>query len=70
MNIQHTDVFLIDEYSMMKNTIQEKIDDILCKLSTNIEDSRKAFGNKSLIYFGDISQLPPVIKSHQDERPI
>ena len=67
INISHTDVFMIDEYSMMKNTLLEKLNEILCDLADNVDDMKKPFGNKSIIFFGDISQLPPVIKDRTSE---
>ena len=56
-NLLLIDYIIIDEYSMLGQTILGWIDRH-CKQATGSKD--KLFGGKSLILFGDPGQLPPV----------
>ena len=55
---------------MMKDNMLELIDEILRKLARTKEDSEKPFGNKTIILFGDLCQLPPVILNPLQGLPI
>lgn len=54
----------------MKDNMLELIDITLRKLAKTKEDAKKPFGNKILILFGDLCQLPPVILNHFSGQPI
>lgn len=60
---RNLDTIVIDEISMVRADLMDTIDYILRKAnSTNIP-----FGGKQMILFGDLFQLPPVVKSGTDE---
>lgn len=60
--LQNVDTIIIDEISMLRADVLEKIDRILkC-----VNDSNGSFGGKQMIFIGDPFQLPPVVK--KDER--
>lgn len=52
------DVFVIDEISMVRADIFDRISDLLC----DVLDSSLAFAGKQVILVGDLYQLPPVVK--------
>ncbi len=56
--LQGAKTIVIDEISMVRADILEKIDRIL-KIICN---SSKPFGGKQMIFFGDLFQLPPIAK--------
>jgi len=56
-NVASTDVFIIDEISMMSSTLLELIDTQL----RNMGKDDKQFGGKSILLVGDLFQLPAVI---------
>ena len=56
--LQKVDVIIIDEISMVRSDIFDKMDKIL----KDINKSDEPFGGKQIILFGDIFQLPPVVK--------
>lgn len=56
--LQEVDVIVIDEVSMVRADIFDKIDRILRALNS----SEDVFGGKQIILFGDPFQLPPVAK--------
>ena len=47
---------VIDEISMMDDTLFEKISELFCK----IKDNKRPFGGLQLILVGDFCQLPPI----------
>ncbi len=53
------DMIVIDEASMLRADILDHID-IFLRRACN---SKKAFGGKQMIFFGDLYQLPPVVVS-------
>jgi ATP-dependent exoDNAse (exonuclease V) alpha subunit len=59
--INHSDLIIIDEISMMRASVLELADAIL-KEATGHD---AVFGGKQLILSGDFLQLPPVVKSHE-----
>ena len=60
---RNLDTIVIDEISMVRADLMDTIDYILRKAnSTNIP-----FGGKQMVLFGDLFQLPPVVKSGTDE---
>lgn len=61
--IKNTDILVIDEISMIKSNFFELIDLLLQKGKGN----NKKFGGIKIIMFGDFLQLPPIIKSSQNE---
>ena len=56
--VQQTDVFFIDEVSMIAEDLSIKIDDTLRECTGN----KQLFGGESIILFGDPAQLPPMNK--------
>ncbi len=62
--IQKTDVFIIDEVSMLRADIIDAIDQTL-RLNTAYPD--KPFGGKQVIFFGDLFQLEPVVQNNEVE---
>ena len=56
--IQKTEVFIIDEVSMLRADIIDAIDQTL-RLNSEYPD--KPFGGKQMIFFGDFFQLEPVV---------
>lgn len=63
--IQKTDVFIIDEVSMLRADIIDAIDQCL-RLNTGYPD--KPFGGKQVVFFGDLFQLEPVVQQNEVER--
>lgn len=59
--LKEIDTIIIDEISMVRADIFDKIDKILRVLNK----SAKPFGGKQMIVFGDLFQLPPVGKSQE-----
>lgn len=56
--LKAVDVFIIDEISMVRADIIDKIDCILQLVNNN----NKPFGGKQIIVLGDLFQLPPIAK--------
>ena len=63
--IEKTELFIIDEISMVRADTIDFIDKVLRKFSRN---KNLPFGGKQLLFVGDVFQLEPVIKS--DEKQI
>ena len=61
--LQSVETIVIDEISMVRVDIFEKIDQIL--KAVNCSDA--PFGGKQIVIFGDLFQLPPVVKSDERE---
>ncbi len=59
--LQNTELIIIDEISMVRADIFDKIDIILRMVNNN--DS--LFGGKQIIIFGDLFQLPPIAKPQE-----
>lgn len=63
--INKTEVFIIDEVSMLRADIIDAIDQTL-RLNSAYPD--KPFGGKQMIFFGDLFQLEPVVQNNEVER--
>ncbi len=63
--IQKTDVFIIDEVSMLRADIIDAIDQTL-RLNSAYPD--KPFGGKQMVFFGDLFQLEPVVQNNEVEQ--
>lgn len=61
MILKTVNVIVIDEISMVRVDIFEKIDKIL-KI---INENDKPFGGKQMLIFGDLFQLPPIAKKEE-----
>ena len=59
--LKAVDIFIIDEISMVRSDILEKINKIL----QIIMRDNKPFGGKRLVLFGDLYQLPPIAKKEE-----
>lgn len=62
--IKNTKVLIIDEISMAKSDLIEKLD-IVCQV---IRDREKPFGGIQVVFVGDFMQLPPVFKNLAEEK--
>jgi ATP-dependent DNA helicase PIF1 len=62
--IKKIDTIIIDEISMVRADILDAIDKTL-RLNTGV---KKPFGGIQMVFFGDLLQLPPVVK--QEEYPM
>jgi ATP-dependent DNA helicase PIF1 len=62
--IESSKVLVIDEVSMAKGELIEKLD-IVCQY---IRDSDKPFGGIQVVFVGDFMQLPPVFSHNEEER--
>ena len=58
--IQNYQLVIVDEVSMMSQTIYDQLDFVCRHTSLDIYLNDKIFGGKSIIFFGDFHQLPPV----------
>lgn len=56
--LRNLEVLIIDEISMVRSDVLDKIDQILRKLN----HTEQVFGGKQIILFGDLFQLPPIAK--------
>lgn len=56
--LKAVDIFIVDEISMVRSDIFEKISKILQIIMKNT----KPFGGKRFVLFGDLYQLPPIAK--------
>ena len=63
--IQKTEVFIIDEVSMLRADIIDAIDQTL-RLNSAYPD--KPFGGKQMVFFGDLFQLEPVVQNNEVEQ--
>ncbi|NCN68698.1 MAG: AAA family ATPase [Candidatus Altiarchaeum hamiconexum] len=57
------DAIIIDEISMVRADLLDCVDNFL-RLYRN---SKRPFGNLQMLFFGDLYQLPPVVKSEERE---
>ena len=62
--IKNSKVLIIDEISMAKADLIEKLD-IVCQY---IRNKDKSFGGIQVIFVGDFMQLPPVFKNFEEEK--
>ena len=60
---RNLELLIIDEISMVRVDVLDTVDYILKKANSN----NLPFGGKQVIVFGDLYQLPPVVKSNTDE---
>ena len=65
--IRNAEIIVIDEISMVRGDLFWAIDHRLRQIATN-GDKKKPFGGKQIILVGDFFQLPPVVKSEEEER--
>lgn len=65
--IRSVEVVIIDEISMVRSDLFWAVDYRLRQISQGA-NKKKAFGGKQVILVGDFYQLPPVIKSEEEER--
>ena len=61
--LKAVDIFIVDEISMVRSDIFEKISKILQIIMRNT----KPFGGKRFVLFGDLYQLPPIAKRAEIE---
>ena len=62
--IKHSKVLIIDEISMAKSDLVDKLD-IVCQYVRNKD---KPFGGIQVVFVGDFMQLPPVFKNFDEEK--
>ena len=67
--IRNVDVIVIDEISMVRADLFWAIDYRLRQVMRGA-DKKRPFGGKQVILVGDFYQLPPVVKSEEEERTI
>ena len=60
--LKHIDTLVIDEISMVRADIFDKINKIL----QLVNESDKLFGGKQVIIFGDLFQLPPIANKSEE----
>ena len=61
--LRNLEVLVIDEISMVRVDVLEQVNKILQFYNYN----KKPFGGKQIIVFGDIFQLPPVVKTKEEQ---
>lgn len=61
---KNLDTLVIDEISMVRSDLMDTIDYILKRANGN----NLPFGGKQVLVFGDLYQLPPVLKDNSDEK--
>ena len=61
---RNIDTIIIDEISMVRSDLMDAIDYILKHANGN----NQPFGGKQVLVFGDLYQLPPVLKENSDEK--
>ena len=59
--LQNVSTIIIDEISMVRADTLDKIDRILKVVNNN----NLPFGGKQMLFFGDLFQLPPVVKKNE-----
>ncbi len=60
--IRNLEVIIIDEVSMLRADLLDCMDKVLRKYGS---DRSQPFGGVRMIFFGDLYQLPPVVKSNE-----
>lgn len=61
--LRNLEVLIIDEISMVRVDVLEQVDKILQFYNR----TNKPFGGKQVIVFGDIFQLPPIVKTREEQ---
>jgi ATP-dependent exoDNAse (exonuclease V) alpha subunit len=62
--LENAKIIIIDEISMVRSDIIQIVNDIICEqLNCNL-----FFGGKKTIFFGDLTQIEPVVKGNYEER--
>ena len=67
--IRNIEVIIIDEISMVRSDLFWAVDHRMRQVS-NGKDKKRPFGGKQVILVGDFYQLPPVVKTEEEERYI
>ena len=65
-----TDALIVDEVSMMTHELLETVDHLCRKFAAKDSQRQIPFGQKSVLLFGDMFQLPPVIKHFSSAKPV
>ncbi len=65
--IRNVDTIIIDEISMVRSDLFWAVDYRLRQVATG-KNKKAPFGGKQVILVGDFYQLPPVVKSEEEER--
>lgn len=65
--IRNVDTIIIDEISMVRSDLFWAVDFRMRQVSQG-QNKKKPFGGKQVILVGDFFQLPPVVKSEEEER--
>ncbi|MDE6317568.1 MAG: AAA family ATPase [Muribaculaceae bacterium] len=65
--IRNVEVVIIDEISMVRSDLFWAVDYRLRQVASGV-NKRRPFGGKQVILVGDFYQLPPVVKSEEEER--
>lgn len=60
--MQALDLLIIDEVSMVRSDVLDAIDVVLRHVRKRY---REPFGGVQMLYIGDLSQLPPVVREHE-----
>lgn len=61
--LKSIDLLVIDEISMVRADVLDGIDEVLRR----VRQSEEPFGGVQLLMIGDLHQLPPVVKSEEEE---
>ena len=61
--LKNVEVIVIDEISMVRADVLDKMDKIL----QIVNESNKPFGGKQMILFGDLFQLPPIVRQEEKD---
>ena len=64
-NIRYCDTLIVDEVSMLPAYFIDNLD-AMCKW---VRGNNKPFGGIQIVFVGDFSQLPPVIRNEQRQNP-
>lgn len=65
--IRNVDTIIIDEISMVRSDLFWAVDFRMRQVSQG-QNKKRPFGGKQVILVGDFFQLPPVVKSEEEER--
>jgi len=63
--LRETSIIIVDEISMMSERLLRKMDELLRKVA----ETPSLFGGKTILFFGDLLQLPPVIPKGSQDQP-
>jgi ATP-dependent exoDNAse (exonuclease V) alpha subunit len=70
VTVSVTDVIVIDEISMMSRNLLTAIEHQCRSTASTPELKLQPFGGKKIILFGDLYQLPPVLKGSHSDAPV